>query len=194
MHRIVTVLTVSLLLWASQVGCGGRERTPESAKSTVEEAMAVATINLTSPAFAEGGIVPQRHTCDGEDVSPALEWGEPPAGTVTFALICDDPDAPVGTWVHWVIYNIPDTLRGLPEAVPDTQQLESGALQGRNDFRRIGYGGPCPPPGKPHRYIFKLYALDAPTELPAGAAKAELLRAIEGHILAEGQLIGSYGR
>ena len=194
MHRIITTLVVSLLLWAAQTGCAGREKTPEPAESTAEATMVKEKIELTSPAFMGGGTILQRHTCDGMDVSPALNWGDPPAGSAAFALICDDPDAPVGTWVHWVIYNIPDTARGLPEAVPDTPQLEDGAVQGLSDFKRIGYGGPCPPPGKPHRYFFKLYALDSPVKLPAGATKSELLKAMEGHILAEGQTMGTYGR
>jgi Raf kinase inhibitor-like YbhB/YbcL family protein len=151
-------------------------------------------MKLTSMAFAEGQLTPTKYTCDGADVSPPLQWSEVPLGTKNFALICDDPDAPVGTWVHWVIYGLPATTRELPEKVAPTESLPSGAKQGLNDFRRIGYGGPCPPPGKPHRYCFKLYALDAELVLKPRATKQELLRAMEGHILAEAQLMGIYQR
>lgn len=150
-------------------------------------------INLKSPAFAEAGMIPQKFTCDGEDISPALSWSGIPGETKSLALICDDPDAPMGTWVHWVIYNIPPDTTGLPEGVPAKENLDFGAIQGRNDFRRIGYGGPCPPGGT-HRYYFKIYALDGDLNLRAGLTKAELLKAMEGHILAQGQLMGKYRR
>lgn len=150
---------------------------------------------LTSPAFKESGAIPKKHTCEGADVSPALRWTAPPAGTRSFALIADDPDAPVGTWVHWVVFNIPADQRELPEGVSASQEtLPSGALQGVNDFRRVGYGGPCPPPGKPHRYYFKLYALDSQLELKPRATKAQVLEACKRHILAEAQLMGRFGR
>ncbi len=150
-------------------------------------------IKITSTAFEEGGMIPRKYTCDGEDVSPPLSWTGVPEGAETIALISDDPDAPMGTWVHWVLFNLPATEKGLPEAIPPDRELKNGAKQGRNDFRRIGYGGPCPPGGT-HRYFFKLYALDAVLNLPAGATKAELLKAMEGHILAQGQLMGKYRR
>ncbi|MCD6340057.1 MAG: YbhB/YbcL family Raf kinase inhibitor-like protein, partial [Verrucomicrobia bacterium] len=130
----------------------------------------------------------------GEDVSPPLAWSGAPEGAQAFALICDDPDAPMGTWVHWVIYDIPAEAAGLEENVPPEESLPNGARQGRNDFRRIGYGGPCPPPGKPHRYFFRLYALSAKTGLPPGATKARLLQAMEGKILAQAELMGTYQR
>ena len=151
---------------------------------------------LTSGAFAAGGAIPAKYTCDGSDVSPALVWSAAPAGTVAFALIADDPDAPAGTWVHWVLFNLPGNLTALPEDVAKTDQLAAlgGALQGRNDFRRIGYGGPCPPAGRPHRYFFKLYALDAALPLKAGATKQDVERAMRGHVLGEASLMGSYAR
>ncbi len=151
---------------------------------------------LTSPAFAAGAAIPTRYTCDGADVSPPLAWHGAPADTQAFALIADDPDAPVGTWVHWVLFNLSGNTTSLPENVPKSETVTDlgGALQGRNDFRRTGYGGPCPPPGKPHRYVFKLYALDGPLALRAGATKADVERAIQGHTLAQGQLVGSYRR
>ncbi len=152
------------------------------------------SLKLTTTAFQPGGIIPKKFTCDGADVSPALAWSDLPAGTLSVALIMDDPDAPVGTWVHWVLYDLPPSARELPEGVPKQEELASGARQGRNDFRKIGYGGPCPPRGPAHRYFFKLYALDAKTKLKAGATKADLERAMQGHILAQAELIGRYQR
>ena len=151
-------------------------------------------LQLKSSAFEQNAEIPRKYTCDGPDLSPALTWTEPPQGTESFSLIMDDPDAPVGTWVHWVLYNVPASARALPEGVPKDEELKDGSHQGRNDFRKIGYGGPCPPPGPAHRYFFKLSALDARVNLKAGATKAELLRAIEGHILAQAELIGRYKR
>ncbi len=152
------------------------------------------SIKLTSSAFGNESTIPTKHTCDGEDVSPPLGWTGLPGGTKSVALICDDPDAPVGTWVHWVIYDIPAALIALPEGVPPSEITPDGAKQGINDFRRTGYGGPCPPPGGPHRYFFKLYALDIEPGLPPGANKADLLRVMEGHLLGEGVLMGRYQR
>ena len=152
------------------------------------------SFEISSTALPDGGMIPKKFTCDGADVSPPLNWTRAPAGTQSFALIMDDPDAPLGTWVHWVIYNLPADTKELPEEVEKQEQLASGAIQGRNDFRRIGYGGPCPPPGKPHRYYFKLYALDTELTLKAGATKPELERAMKSHILGKTELKGRYGR
>lgn len=149
--------------------------------------------SVKSTAFQPGGEIPKQYTCTGPDLSPALSWNEPPEGTKSFALIVDDPDAPVGTWVHWVAYNIPASTRQLPEGVPKTETITSGGVQGTNDFHRIGYGGPCPPPGKPHRYFFKLYALDTTLNLKPGNKKA-LEQAMKGHILAQAELMGRFGR
>jgi Raf kinase inhibitor-like YbhB/YbcL family protein len=151
-------------------------------------------VQISSPAFSAGESIPKKFTCDGPDVSPQLKWNDPPAKTQSFALIMDDPDAPVGTWVHWVLYDLPANTRELPEGVAKQEELSGGTRQGRNDFGRIGYGGPCPPPGKPHRYFFKLYALDTKLNLKAGASKADVERAMKGHILAQAELIGKYGR
>lgn len=151
-------------------------------------------LKVESPAFSPGGDIPRPYTCDGPDLSPPLRWSDPPAGTQSLALICDDPDAPAGTWVHWVLYRIPATVRELPEGVPKRDTLADGSRQGRNDFGRVGYGGPCPPRGPKHRYFFKVYALDVVVDLPPGATKAELLKAMEGHVLAQGELMGRYGR
>lgn len=151
-------------------------------------------MELKSSAFTEGANIPRKHTCDAEDISPLLRWDNAPAGTKAFVLIADDPDAPVGTWVHWVIYDLPPETKELAEGTAKTETLEHGTKQGMNDFRRVGYGGPCPPSGSPHRYFFKLYALDAPTNLKPRATKQQLLDAIKGHVLAEAQLMGRYGR
>ncbi|MEJ2103299.1 MAG: YbhB/YbcL family Raf kinase inhibitor-like protein [Ignavibacteriaceae bacterium] len=150
-------------------------------------------IKLTSIAFREGDYVPKKFTCDGENVSPPLDWNGVPAEAKSIALICDDPDAPMGTWVHWVIFNIPSSTNKLSEKVPTDKVLEDGTTQGSNDFRKIGYGGPCPPGGT-HRYYFKIYALDKRIELAPGATKGELLHEMNGHIIAEGMLMGKYSR
>jgi Raf kinase inhibitor-like YbhB/YbcL family protein len=152
------------------------------------------SFQLATTAFSAGGAIPKKFTCDGPDVSPELTWKEPPAGTQSFAVIMDDPDAPRGTWVHWVLYDLPEDTRELSESMPKQEHLASGARQGRNDFGKIGYGGPCPPPGKPHRYFFKLHALDAKLNLKAGATKADAERAMQGHILAQAELVGRYAR
>ena len=150
-------------------------------------------LEIRSTAFEEGGSIPRKYTCDGPDISPPLSWTQPPEGTKSLVLICDDPDAPMGTWVHWVLYGLsPDTLE-LPEDIPDKKEVMGGARQGTNDFHRIGYGGPCPPGGT-HRYYFKLYAIDSEPGLNSGATKKEVLTNIEGHVLAEGQLMGRYSR
>ena len=138
-------------------------------------------------------MIPARYTCDGQDISPPLAWDSVPEGSRSLALICDDPDAPVGTWVHWVVFNLPPDGGGLPEQVPTKKKLSDGTLQGISDFRRIGYGGPCPPGGV-HRYFFKLYALDTVLSLDAGITRSALERAMQGHILAEARLMGRYGR
>lgn len=149
---------------------------------------------LESAAFKAGGKVPRQFTCDGNDISPALSWHGAPAGTESFALVCDDPDAPVGTWVHWVIYGIPATATALPEGVAPTPTLPDRSRQGTNSWKRIGYGGPCPPLGKAHRYIFKLYALSEMLTLGPGASKQELQGAMGGLILGTAELTGLYAR
>jgi len=150
-------------------------------------------IQLTSTAFSDGAMIPKRFTCDGEDVSLPLSWSGLPAGTGSLALICDDPDAPVGTWDHWVLFNIPASATGLPVNVPAKAILDDGSVHGNNSWGRLGYGGPCPPGGT-HRYFFKLYALDIALNLKTGATKSQLVKAMEGHILDQGQLMGKYRR
>jgi len=151
-------------------------------------------IQLTSTAFNEGNAIPKKYTCDSEDISPPLAWNGVPASAKSLALIVDDPDAPVGTWVHWVLYDMPPGLTGLNEAINKTPTIQGVGTQGTNDFRKTGYGGPCPPRGKPHRYFFRLYALDTALNLKPGATRRELDKAMQGHILAQGQLFGTYGR
>jgi Raf kinase inhibitor-like YbhB/YbcL family protein len=151
-------------------------------------------MQLSSSAFREGDNVPVKHTADGPNVSPPLAWTGAPGNTQSFALICDDPDAPRGTWVHWVLFNLPADATSLPEGVRAHDTLASGAHQGKNDFGKVGYGGPSPPRGKPHRYFFRLYALDAALNLPAGCSRADLDAALQGHLLASAQLMGKYGR
>jgi Raf kinase inhibitor-like YbhB/YbcL family protein len=178
----VGVLLCSL---ASGVFCLAVPAADHSEKSTMQ---------LSSTAFADGQPIPARYTCDDRNISPPLKWSGTPAGSKSLALIADDPDAPVGTWVHWVLYDLPANLSELQENLPKGQYIPGGGKQGLNDFKHLGYGGPCPPPGKPHRYFFKLYALDAMLELKAGATKKELERAMDKHVLAEGQLMGTYKR
>lgn len=149
---------------------------------------------IKSAAFDPNQAVPKKYSCEGADVSPPLSWSNPPQGTKGFALIADDPDAPMGTWVHWVMYDLPADTHELPEGVPARETLNSGAKQGLNDFKKIGYGGPCPPPGRPHRYFFKLYALDGKTDLKPRATKQQLLDAMKGHVLGEAQIVGTYKR
>jgi hypothetical protein len=152
------------------------------------------SFRLDSSAFRAGEPIPARNGCDDRDLSPPLNWSGAPAGVRSFALICDDPDAPGGTWVHWVLYDMPPERQELAEGVPALAELPDGARQGINDFRRIGYGGPCPPRGKPHRYSFRLYALDTKLQLAPKLRKQGLETAMRGHILAETELVGTYRR
>lgn len=176
-----------LLLLLSLVACqGAKEPPPPSDQVGVQ-------ILLSSSAFAEGEMIPAKYTCDGENISPPLRWGEVPAGTVSLALIAEDPDAPMGIWVHWVLYNLPGELHELEEGVAPGPSLPNGGQQGKSSFGKPAYGGPCPPAGT-HRYYFRLYALDTRLELDPGADKQQVLRAMEGHILGQGQLMGRYKR
>jgi Raf kinase inhibitor-like YbhB/YbcL family protein len=151
-------------------------------------------IEITSTAFRDGQTIPKPYTGDGRNLSPPLKWSEPPAGTKSLALVVEDPDAPRGVFTHWVVFNLPATVRELPEGVPPKSSLPDGAIQGINDFGAVGYGGPSPPPGKPHRYFFKLYALDTPLNLGPRTNRSQLLNAMDRHVLAEGQIMGRYGR
>jgi len=158
-----------------------------------EDAKKGAALDVKSTAFGNAKSMSDKYTCDDVDVSPPLEWKNVPAGTKSFAIICETPDAPTGNWVQWVIYDIPADITSLPQSVAKTAQLDFGARQGKNDFDQLGYAGPCLPAGE-HRFFFRVYALDGPTNLKAGAKKEELVEAMKGHILAEGALMGVYGR
>ncbi|MBI3320122.1 MAG: YbhB/YbcL family Raf kinase inhibitor-like protein [Candidatus Omnitrophica bacterium] len=158
---------------------------------TVKEARM--DLQLTSAAFGDGQWIPSLYTCESQDISPPLSWTAPPPGTKSFALIVDDPDAPNGRWVHWIVYDLPATVRQLPEAFPSTLQLPDGTRQGTTDFGRTGYGGPCPPSGT-HRYVFTLYAVETMLSLPAGATVSEVEHAMENHVLAHARLVGTYRR
>jgi Raf kinase inhibitor-like YbhB/YbcL family protein len=153
----------------------------------------VAQIQVSSPAFEEGGMIPQQYTCEGEDISPPLSWGSVPEGTKSIVLIVEDPDAPWGTFVHWVVYDLPPDVQELPENLPKDKTFPIGGKQGINSSSELGYKGPCPPSGT-HRFFFRVYALEASTDLPPGETKSRLLRAMEGHVLAQGQLMGKYRR
>ncbi len=149
---------------------------------------------VKSPVFMQDGRIPAKYTCDGEDVSPPLYWSPGPTATESYALIVDDPDAPGGTFTHWLMYNIPFNVTRLEEHVTALGRLDDGTLQGKNSYGRIGYGGPCPPPGSPHHYRFNVYALDTRLKLGPGAPGDDLARAMRGHVLAQGELTGIYGR
>jgi Raf kinase inhibitor-like YbhB/YbcL family protein len=181
--RLCLLVVVTSLTWLLAMPAGMWAQKKAGAK-----------LELTTTAFTPGEIIPKPFTCDGANVSPALSWTEPPPGTQSFALIMDDPDAPFGTFVHWVVYNLPPSVRQLAERRLAGAELHDGGFQGKNDFLATGYGGPCPPPGKPHRYFFKLYALDTLLNLQAGARKKDVEQAMKGHVLAEAQLMGLYRR
>lgn len=147
------------------------------------------TLSVQSTAFNHNDMIPSKYTCDGANVSPQMKWSGAPAGTKSYALLCDDPDAPVGDWVHWILFNIPAGTTELPEHFAKTAGIKAGIT----DFRKLEYGGPCPPSGV-HRYFFKVFALDTVLTLKEGATKAELLQGMEGHVLAKGELVGRYSR
>jgi Raf kinase inhibitor-like YbhB/YbcL family protein len=186
-------LMVVVLLSLAVMGCATRPQpTAQSpiANTPKEDKL---EIKLTSMAFKEGAPIPRAYTCDGVNISPPLEWSGVPKTAKTLAIVCDDPDAPGGTWVHWVLYNLPAENIGLVENLPATEKLAAAGFQGTNDSRKIGYDGPCPPSGT-HHYYFKIYALDSELPLKPGATKADLMKAMEGHIVVQGQLMGTYKR
>jgi Raf kinase inhibitor-like YbhB/YbcL family protein len=185
--RQVVFLFAALLVISSIVAACAREA--PAPQKEVEM-----TLSLSSTAFKEGDRIPVKYTCDGQGISPQLAWGEPPQQTQAFVLILDDPDAPGGTFTHWVLFNLPASVRQLEEGIPGQAQLQNGASQGKNDFGRIGYGGPCPPRGTAHRYRFTLYALDKTLDSKPGASKKQIVDAMKGHILAQSQLMGIYQR
>ncbi len=177
-----SLLVISFLFGLYALGSDARAEKP-------------ASLTIASDAFEEGKPIPRKFTCDGADRSPPLHWDGVPEGTNALALVVDDPDAPSGTWTHWLLFNMPPATRALGEGVPTSATLGDGSRQGTNDFGKLGYGGPCPPPGATHRYRFKLYALPGPIELEPGAKRDAVLQAIgRRKIVAEGELAGSYGR
>jgi Raf kinase inhibitor-like YbhB/YbcL family protein len=192
--KLAAGLALALLVVAGLGACGKKSVLQETSANEGGERGHRMGFELKSPAFGASDAIPRKFTCDGDDISPALAWSGAPVGTESLCLIMDDPDAPAGTWVHWVLYDLPGTVTNLAENVPKERELASGARQGRNSFGRIGYGGPCPPPGPPHRYFIRLYALDARTNLMPGATRAEVDRATKGHILAQAELMGRYKR
>jgi Raf kinase inhibitor-like YbhB/YbcL family protein len=181
--RLVVIATILSVLFVYTVLGSDTLRVEDTTK-----------FKLNSHSFSEGADIPKKYTCDGDDVSPELHWTDQPPAAKSFALIVDDPDAPSGTWVHWVVFDLPGDAHDLPEGAGKRAPLPSGAQQGINDFKKTVYGGPCPPPGKPHRYFFKLYALDSKLSLKASPTKAEVEKAMQGHILGQGELVGRYRR
>jgi len=192
MKRILFLLVVGLIVTLT-AGCGGDDEETAATPTAASGGGQQMSIELTSTAFAAGEPIPAKYTCDGDNVSPPLEWGQPPAGTESLALIMDDPDAPSGTFVHWVYYDLAPTVSGLPEGVSTDEKPSQGGTNGKNGAGRSGYTGPCPPSGS-HRYFFRLYALDSELGAAAGLSKDQLLQAMEGHLLAQGELMGVYSR
>jgi Raf kinase inhibitor-like YbhB/YbcL family protein len=186
MYRVTLMVLLAFVFTA----CGKMERPPEKA----EKGATGMALTITSTAFNDGATIPKKFTCDGQDISPPLAWSGIPANAKSLALICDDPDAPMGTWVHWVLWNMPPSTPALPEGIAKDGDLPGGIKQGLNSWPKTGYGGPCPPPGKPHRYFFKLYALDAELAFSGSVNKNVLEEAMKSHILGQAQIIGTYGR
>ncbi len=192
MRRIHFIRAISLMAAVAFIGAGFTAAIAAVKKKS--------TLRMESPSFNKGQAIPDKYTCAGANVSPAIHWKGAPPKTKTFALICEDPDAPMQTWVHWVIFNIPVTTNDptyafeLTEGYPRTETQTNGIVQGTNDFKKIGYDGPCPPAGSPHRYYFELYALDSSLPLGAGAMKSQVMGAMKGHILDQTQIMGTYGK
>jgi Raf kinase inhibitor-like YbhB/YbcL family protein len=179
------LLTVSILFFCA---CDNKVQAENKQKEKLNM-----KIKITSSAFEEGGIIPSKYTCDGNNISPPLQWNLVPDGTKCIALICDDPDAPSGDWVHWILYDLPANTQHLSENMPDDETLPDGTRQGLTSFGKTGYGGPCPPNGF-HRYYFRIYALDKKIDAAIILDKKKLLEEMDGHILAQGQLMGKYKR
>jgi hypothetical protein len=175
---LFSCLLASVLLWQPSEPVHGQAR---------------ASFGVRSSSFSDGGIIPRRHTCDGADLSPQLEWQSAPAGTKSFAIVMDDPDAPID-FTHWLVYDIPPGVRELAEGASTQGAMPRGSAEGRNNFGRLGYGGPCPPRGNPHHYVFRVYALDIRLDLPAGATRRQVDAAMSGHVATLAQIIGIYRR
>lgn len=193
MTGLPAILALSILLTAVVCSAYAQPASPGDLKADDNMATQVMALEVTSPAFKDGERIPVKYTADGDDMSPPLNWSQV-SGVREQVLICDDPDAPGGTFTHWIMYNIPSGFTSLPAGVRQEEELDNGAVQTLNSFGKIGYNGPAPPKGKPHRYIFHLYALDVKMDLPSGITKEQLLEAMKGHVIAEGTLTGMYGR
>ena len=185
-HYFVLPLLFCSLILRAQTAPRSAERGSMSTQNS--------SFQISSTSFQAGGSIPKKYTCDGQDLSPALAWSGAPQNTKAFALIADDPDAPARTWTHWLIWNIPSSVQQLSEGTPKQPQLSDGTRQGQNDFGKIGYNGPCPPPGKPHRYFVRLYALGGAVELKPGASRKELENALKANVLGQTEVMGRYGR
>jgi Raf kinase inhibitor-like YbhB/YbcL family protein len=188
------VLLAMLILFAAFRSPAASAQNQQSSNRMGKDGRAAMMIQLSTNSFKPGGAIPTKFTCSGADLSPQLSWSAPSPAAKSVALIVDDPDAPAGTWNHWLLYNIPPSVHELPEDQLRTLELSNGAIQGKNDFGNVGYNGPCPPPGKPHRYFFRLYALDTRLDLKSGADRRTLDHAIKGHVMGEGELMGTFGR
>lgn len=197
MRLVIALIIVLILVFGAGIYWFSKQWpkkvVPQASKSISKEEIELGkggeAMKIKSSAFEENGIIPKKYTCDGEDVNPPLSFEDIPEETKSLALIVDDPDAPAKVWTHWVVFNIPPTTTEIGEnSVPE------GAIQGKNDFGKVEYGGPCPPPGPAHRYRFKIYGLDIELDLEEGASKQAVEQAMEGHILAQGILVGKYGR
>lgn len=192
MKKLVLLITVISLTFMICTSCGNNQIEAQE-KKYIEEAEKMNFI-LTSPDFKNSEMIPSQFTCDKEDISPELNWTGTPEGTKSFVLICDDPDAPMGTWDHWVAYNIPADWKTMPKDANNNQKYKNNITEGKNSWGNLGYGGPCPPGNNPHRYFFKLYALDKDLNLKEGLDKKQLLKKIDGHIIAIAELMGKYTR
>jgi Raf kinase inhibitor-like YbhB/YbcL family protein len=190
-HRRLGLVTVGVAAAGMLLSCSTKTSARGGAGLGKGATMGFA---LKSPQWKQGDTIPQRFTCDGKDVSPPLQWDGAPTGTKSFSLVTEDPDAPGGTFFHWVLYSLPATAHELPENLPKQKELPDGARQGRNSFGGIGYGGPCPPPGPAHHYYFRLYAIDKKLDLAPGASHGDLERAMKGHVLAQAEFMGLYKR
>lgn len=188
MRRLIIIIVVVMIVGLAALALYLAPMITYSEKTTA------VSFKLGSETFSDGGVIPAKYTCDGLDVSPPLHWSDYPLTTESFVLIVEDIDAPGGIFTHWLLYNLPANINRLEEVVEKVDELPSGALQGVNDFGRVGYGGPCPPPGKPHRYVFKMYALDEVLDLKPRMSRQELLNSIKGHVIAEARLTGIYSR
>jgi Raf kinase inhibitor-like YbhB/YbcL family protein len=186
--------TISLLILILTINGGCKMKTQYNNNGNSDTMVMSATMTISSTGFQNESSIPRRFSCQGDNSSPALSWTDVPHGTKTFALVCEDPDAPNGTFIHWVIWNIPSTENGLAESIPQHDSLPNGARQGINGAKKVGYMGPCPPPGNAHRYYFRLFALDKKLDLSGEVTRDKLMSAIHGHVLGEGEIMGTYQR